>query len=235
MRVVTVKEILTLDSGETVPAVRGRLKAVYDQNKGVSKRLDADGKPIPWRLQNVVLVDDTGEIKVKLDDRDAVPMTWKGAAVLISCNEGQRGLTGMKAKNDEYRGKVSRILHVTGSAHMELVDGRTVQTAPPENATTPPQGVQASGPSSTPPPPQNAPQGQSGAQHAPSTQGNGNTVSNAAVLRARDYYRVMKAVQTMREGWDKEHTAAKMTDAHFQAACSTVYIQLQRDGVINGN
>ena len=221
MRIVPIKEIFGLESGETVPAVKGTIKNVYDQSKGTNAHGD-------WKLQNIVVADGTGEIKVKLADRDPIPLAWKGKQALIECNDGGKGLTGIKAKDDDYRGKVSRILSVTASAHVNLVDGQAgppVQQAPP--ALQPP----AQAPARTPAP--SAPQQSAASQNHGN--GHGSKVAQAAAERARDYYRVMEAVETMREAWATKHPQAVMTDAHFQAACSTVFIQLQRDGVINGS
>ncbi len=227
MRIVTIKEVLGLGSGEVVPAVKGTIKNVYDQNKGTNSHGD-------WKLQNLMLTDSTGEIKVKVADRDPIPANWKGRVVCIECNDGGKGLTGIKAKDDEYRGKVSRILSVTPTAHMTLVEpGQAAQPAqqPAQPAQQQPQAPQQAQAAQTQPAPQ--------AAQPPATNGNGNgagkRVTEAATTRARDYYRVMDAVQVMRTSWDANHPHALMTDAHFQAACSTVFIQLQRDGVINGN
>jgi len=213
--------VLGLGSGETVPAVKGTIKQVFDQNKGTNSHGD-------WKLQNIVLTDSAGEIKVKIADRDPIPGNWKGKLVCIECNDGGKGMTGIKAKDDEYRGKVTRILSVTPTAHITLVDANGGQA---QQTQQPPVQQQSQPPAQT----QQASANQTAPANPPATNGNGSAVSAAATQRSRDYYRVMSAVQTMRQGWDKEHPQALMTDAHFQAACSTVFIQLQRDGVINGH
>jgi hypothetical protein len=222
MRVVPLRDVLGLQSGETVPSVRGRITRVWDRKTGTNSTGD-------WAIQNLLLKDDSGaEIKVKVTDRDAIPGTWKGKLVYIACNEGKHGLTGIKAKDDDYGGKVNRILSVTPTAAIELADA-SQSTPPPEQQTQPP-------------PPQQQQQqpkngngsGSGNAPTAPPTTA-AEKISTAAHVRARDYYRVMEAAHAMRLAWDKAHPEHQMTPDHFQGACSTLYIQLQRDGVINGN
>lgn len=221
MRVVSIGEVKQLDHKEVVPSVRGILKSVFKPNAGTNDHG-------PWSIQNVMLKDSSGEIKVSLRNRDEIPLTAKGQAILIECNDGDKGKTGVYAEDDDYRGKVERIIKVTGSAKIEIGNGatETTQTPPPPS---PPTGTGPTG-AATPPKPQTT---------TPQTQTNGNghgdSLRNAAKRLARDYYRTMEAVLEMRIAWDKENPHATMTDTHYQAACASVFIQLSRDGLVNGN
>ena len=60
-----------------------------------------------WRIQNLTVRDATGEIKVKLTDRDEVPASWKDRPVIIG---------GGKRRDDEYKGRVTPIVAVQADA-----------------------------------------------------------------------------------------------------------------------
>jgi hypothetical protein len=230
MRIVSIREVLALGAGETIPSVKGRVLEVFDRNSGTISKGPRAGES--WAIQNLRISDGTGEIKIMVKDReDALPKSYKGRELVLSCNDGNKGLTGLKAQDDEYRGKVERIIAVTKSAHIELADGAAAQNAPSIAAP-------AAAPNTQPPAPAPA-QSQAAPQspaNTPPTNGDvpTNPVSAAAHRRSQDYYRVMCQVYTVRTAWDKAHPEHTMTDDHFQAACSTVFIQLQRDGIING-
>lgn len=225
MRIVPIKDIQQLGDGETVPSVKGRLVVVYDRKTGTNAKGD-------WSLQNAELQDDTGKIKVQFSGREAMPPNLKNQWVCIQCNDGGKGLTGIKASDDTYRNQTTRILRVTPSAHIELVDGQPTAAAPaPTPRQEAPQPSPATNTQPTPAPTPSAPP-ENGNGHASEQ---ANRVSIAALARARDYYRVMAEVYQVRVAWDAKHPDAPMTADHFQAAVSTVYIQLERDGVINGN
>jgi hypothetical protein len=225
MRVVSIGEVKQLDHKETVPSIRGIIKAVFKPNTGSNDKG-------PWSIQNVVIKDGSGEIKVSLRNHEIeVPASAKNQPILIACKESDKGKTGVYAEDDEYRGKVERILKVTGSATVQIGNGSVQAQSTPE----PPRRHEV-------PPDSEQDLAQRGlAPTQPRTNGNGNgngnghadKVRDAAKVRARDYYRVLEAVQEMRQAWDAKHPAALMTDGHFQAACASVFIKLDRDGVFN--
>jgi Tfp pilus tip-associated adhesin PilY1 len=132
MRIVPISEVFGLGSGETVPAVKGTVASVFDQNKGTNAHGD-------WKLQNIIVRDGTGEIKVKLADRDPIPGNWRGRVVCIECNDGGKGLTASRPRTTIPRQGQSDSER-TGSAHLTLVDQAT---GTQQAAQTPPQTNQA--------------------------------------------------------------------------------------------
>lgn len=111
----TVADVLDLrlrepEEGDVIGSVSGRIQKVWDWK-------DGDGKYGRYSFQNIELVDGRDTIKVVLKDRDELnERDWKGAQVIISSTEGKKGYTGVKAKDDVYKGKTTRIVWVTATA-----------------------------------------------------------------------------------------------------------------------
>lgn len=116
MIVATLQDVLTSTPDTIIPAFRGTIKAVFDHYTGVSEHG-------PWAMQNIIVESGGGEIKVKLKDREKMPVAWKGKAVVFQAYSGKKGMSGIKAADDTYKGKTSRILSVTGSAVIETGTG----------------------------------------------------------------------------------------------------------------
>lgn len=225
MRLVSVKEALGYGSGEVIPSIKGRLSEVWPRKSGTN----ANGE---WSIQNLTIKDDGGELKLMVTGRDEIPKTHKGRLVYLSCKEGDKGMTGLKVEDEEYRGKTTRKLKVTPSASVDFLDGNGTQPQTSDN------DVGNVEPPQQPPPapqPQAKPTNGNGHSNGNGNGGDENPVSQAALRRCQDYWRVMDRVHTMRLKWDERHPEHRLSPEHFQAAVSTVYIQLQRDGVINGN
>ena len=214
MRILPISEINKLGDGETVPSLTGRLTSIFDVKSGTN----AKGE---WSIQNATLRDGTGEIKVSIRNRAEIPRSWKGREVVIACNDGEHGLTGIKASDDTYREKTSRIVCVTGSAHIDLVEGSPA-------------------PQYTPPP---APMMQAPRQTQPPTNGNSNGASAPvdSVKAARKdlnrmanlYLHCLHAADYVRAEWDKDvEIHGVMSDEQFQACTSSLFIQSTRDGLL---
>lgn len=212
MRIVPINQILTeLQDGEVVPSVRGLITEVYDPNSGQND----NG---PWSFQNLKLKDQSGEIKVKLKDCEPVPKNMKGRTVVIACNDGPHGLTGVKASDDEYRGKTSRILWVTKSAHITLADEPQQQAAPaPQSKPATQTGGQAK-----PPPPRDMPPNGNG-HHGPEP------VKVRLNKLANLYLRCLDAGMYVAKTYE-EHTQCPMPPEQFQTCVSSLFIQATRDG-----
>lgn len=226
MRVVSIAEVKSLDPKEVIPCVRGRLVEVVKRQTG-----EKDGKH--WSIQRFKIKDNTGEVWVKAWDNDTeIPLSAKGQGILIECNDGNKGKTGVYAHDNEYNGKVERQIRLTASAKIDIENGNGAHEAPQTQRAPEPDDEREladKGLAPVQPPPQApAKTNGNGTEH-------GDVVRNAAKRCARDYYRCMEQVLEMRTAWDKANPEAAMTDAHFQAACASVYIQLSRDGVVNGN
>ena len=110
MRIIPIADVFGMDHDDTVDAVCGTVTELFPRKNGTN----SNGE---WSLQNLKLKDQTGEIQIQLKDRDALPQNFKGKAIIIHCNQGQKGKTGLKAKNDNYKGP-QRIISVTPTAHI---------------------------------------------------------------------------------------------------------------------
>jgi hypothetical protein len=151
MRVIPISDILAMDHDDTVDSVVGQITKIWKRNAGNNSNGD-------WSLQNLTLRDQTGEIKVQLKDRDNLGPEWLNRTVSIFCNQGQRGKTGVKAKDDTYKGQTTRILSVTPTAHVELHEENAPAQPPPaptvsQNRPAPTQPA----PARQPAPPRSAP------------------------------------------------------------------------------
>lgn len=110
----TIADVLDMrrphDEGDVIGSISGKIKKVWDYRTGQGKHGD-------WSFQNLELVDGRDSIKIVLKDREELSARdWEGLNVIISSTDGKNGWTGVKAKDDEYKGKVNRICWVTGSA-----------------------------------------------------------------------------------------------------------------------
>ncbi len=111
----TVAEIKAMPEDDTVFCFIGKIKKRYAR---IAKENDRG----PYSFENLDLTDATGsEIKAKLKDCEPLPAEMTvGKSISILAHKGDKGWTGVKAKDDEYKGKVSRILWITPSAVISL-------------------------------------------------------------------------------------------------------------------
>lgn len=215
MRILKIADVCALEDGETVPSVRGRLTAIYDRKSGQNDRG-------AYSFQNAELDDGSGKIKVKLKDRDALLPVWKGKLVVISCNESKTGLTGVKAADDEYKGKISRILWVTPSAHIDLAEADN-QQAPAEPTR---QSAPASQPAKAPNGNGHAPAPATG--HAP---GNGQPTVRQRLNRLANLYLASLDAGMYVARTFEEQAGEPMSGEHFQACVSSLFIQATRENL----
>lgn len=133
MRLVTIGELPTLENKEGVPSIQGTLTKVYERKTGESDRG-------PWSVQNGLLQDSTGEIKVLFTNQPDARI-YQGKSVSITSHVGDKGMSGVYAHDDTYQGNVKRILKLTATAQIAFVDGASgaetaakaaLSTMPPE-------------------------------------------------------------------------------------------------------
>lgn len=120
-----------MEQGETVTATKGKLKAVFERNTGTNEHGN-------WSIQNVIISDGDVEMKVKVCDREsAIPSAWKGKLIYLTSLNGDKGITGLKVKEDTYKGKTSKILSATKTAEIGLQDAEADAAAPHPEPVTP--------------------------------------------------------------------------------------------------
>lgn len=117
MRVIPISEVLTMEDGEIVSSVKGRITAIYDQTAGESDKG-------PWSFQNLELKDATGAIRVTLKDREPLAKSYKNKEVYISSIKSEKhGFVGVKRKDEDFKGKMRKILWVTPTAEIATEQG----------------------------------------------------------------------------------------------------------------
>lgn len=107
--------------GMVLPRVEGVLVTLYDQKTG-----EKDGKP--WAMQNGVIEDDTGGMKIVFSGHDAISLLMKGQRIQLEAfTSKQHGLVGIKVKENTWKEKTTKEIWVTGTAKILFPD---VQDAP---------------------------------------------------------------------------------------------------------
>jgi hypothetical protein len=232
MRLVPIKEALTM-VGETVPSIRGRITAVQKPIK--SPENDADGKPKWGPFQKIDVQDNTGQITVKIWCHDEIPASAKGQEILVMAKDGQRGLCGCKAKEDEYRGKKSVILDVSDAGIVEVGCGQSNAPAQTSSQTAPAAQGQS----------QVAQQG-NGAASSNGHSGNGHSNGNGSggglpEVRKRInkmanlYLHCLAAAEYVQEQWEtsKGKSGDRVMPAEqFQACVSSIFIEACRSQLV---
>ncbi len=113
-RVIPVAEISQMEAGQEVLAIRGTIVKV-------DKRSDGANEHGPWSLQRATLQDPDGKtIKIKFQNLSD-QAHWLGKEVLLQCIKNDTGkFTGVRIKDDTYKGVTTRMLWVTPSADIGL-------------------------------------------------------------------------------------------------------------------
>lgn len=115
MRTVSIKEAKTM-IGEIIPCVKGRIRDVWKYSTGVSDKGE-------WKIQNLLIEDETGSIKVFISGRAEIPASTKGEEITIESASTKHGLQGIKVTEEEYQGKKNIQLKITPAASI-VIDGQ---------------------------------------------------------------------------------------------------------------
>lgn len=226
MRLVTVPEILKLGPGEQVPAIRGTISEVGKRYAGTNEHGE-------WSIQNATLQTPEGIIKLKVMNREPLSVQ-KGCPVWLRSVDGNKGLSGLYAEDDEYRGKSTRIIKVTPSALIELEEPPPGPPADPGSERwTPPQPPTPAAPEphpthSTVPPAPSAPTGAQG-DHTASQKPTTSPADHALFNWTKLYLRCMEAADWIVCERMDAHKQAMSSD-HYQACVSSLFIQATRNG-----
>lgn len=123
MRVVTIDSIKELENKEPIPSVRGTITKVFDYKTGESSQG-------PWSLQNGFFKDSTGELKILFTNQPDAK-SFQEKEVIIKSHSGDKGLSGVYASDDTYKGETKRIIKITATADIAFVDSaRSAQGGP---------------------------------------------------------------------------------------------------------
>lgn len=217
-------DLLQKQDGEQVIMAAGKLKCLWDYKTGTSTKGASKGKP--WMLQNGVLQGDDGaEIPIKFDGRSEIPANWRGKKIIVSSVKGDKGFTGVKMVID----REALTVKVTASAKVELGEDAPASAPTPAPAPSATEPVDDGPPVEEPPPstayPVEPPKGKDPEKELASLKKDAFKVGLAYVL-ATDT--AVYCAEQMLERHGRE-----MSDAHFQACVSTVFIALDRRGAID--
>lgn len=114
-KVWLVKDVNDAPDGGIVTAFKGKVVKVTKRFAGVK-----DGKP--WSFQHATVKDGSGNtIKVTFKGcAEIIANNWEGKELNLLAHKGDKGWSGVYAKDDTYEGKTSRILQITKSAAVTI-------------------------------------------------------------------------------------------------------------------
>lgn len=115
-RLVPLNEVANYSDGEILPMVRGKLTKLYE---GKTKT----GRYGDYILQNGEITGEGVTIPLFMMLENEIPQSWKGREVSITAHDGDKGLAGIEASDNEYKGKTTRQIKITGKAEFALVSG----------------------------------------------------------------------------------------------------------------
>jgi len=213
MRVVPLSQVFKLDHDEPIPSVKGTVKKIYPRSAGTNEKGS-------WSFQNFVLTGEGTEITVKMKDREELPKGFLNRLVYIVSNQGEKGMSGVKAKDDEYKEKTTRVIWVTPSASIDLLTDEGGNDAP-RNQEPPRQ--------QEPPPRQSSPAPASAP--APTSDGNLKEVRATLMQNANLYLLCSKAVENVVAAGYKKSFNRDMDVQQKQGATASLFIQMTRSGM----
>lgn len=227
-RIVPLAEVFKADVGEQLPAIRGKVVKV-------GKYFSGQGEKGPWSFQSFTLDDGTAKLEVKFKGRDRFDETAIGKVMFITANNGERGLTGVRAEDDDYKGKVTRIALVTPSA--EVVFGKGDWTQPATtNAQQPTRPVQSAKPADDGPPVDGS-DGFPGDEQAPARQAQAAPAGNSWDALKLDVNRIRKlhlmcCAAAAHNVLALHKAGISVGDEFLQASVATIFIEACKRGGI---
>lgn len=264
-QITPINELLQMQPGTPVLVVSGTIDSIFEQNRG-------ENTVGPWILQNIVIKDKTGKIKVKLTDRnEAIPTNARHKRITIEAGQRQdgRGTCGLAVKMNKNKNKEELVLQVTDNAVITIDGGEPAANTAPAPQTqqthTQPQNTQAPAQQQQPaaqqptkkkelpfapdnPPPVTAPASNSTsapsnepASHGPKVDPgqeeryqqavNMATVGLAKILNG--YWLALQAAAQVDRKFSELY-GQHMPSSQFQACTSSMFIKMDRDGLIDG-
>ena len=137
MRELTINEVLKLDDKEVIPSIRGVVSGVYARKEGIHAQHG------PWSFQDLKLSQGGTDIYVKVESHEDLSYV-KGKEVVIHCWKSDKGMSGVYAFDDTYKGETRRKIRVTKSGTIADSSAAGAPAAsndapdgPPQNKTAP--------------------------------------------------------------------------------------------------
>lgn len=212
MKTTSLADIAQLEDGELVMRVEGEITRVFDRKSGTKGDKD-------WAIQNFILKDDSGEIRVGAWNHDDIS-SLSGRKVSITAHKSDKGFSGVYCELNDYKGKQTKQLRLTYTAKIERLDGQ-------QSADSSSQGGSSARPDSkrvsTPPP-----------EHQNDSTG---TVDDALGQVGNALHKVLASTK---HRWEQQVVDGLVPEsfeffgsAHFQADCSIAWGYLKDRGLVD--
>jgi hypothetical protein len=114
MRVTKLSEVPSLNVGDQLEFVRGTVHKIF-------KRTENEYKGQPRSFQTFLIKDGKHTVKVMLRNREALK-NCIGRVIEFTALNSDRGLSGIKIEEDEYKGETENAIVITPSAEMAFAD-----------------------------------------------------------------------------------------------------------------
>lgn len=201
MKLISIKEALALDPGDPISGVKGKILDVYEFKTG--NKGDKD-----WSVQNIMIQDRTGKVKVVLWNQQEIRKSSKGREIFILT--GRHSKTnkpiGLEMEEQEYQGKTYTNIKASDSAEVGFEEGGGNSDPDDDESTKGQQSDQSS-------------DGLRFGRHKAAQFANGYLL----VLQASSH--IAKIA---------EENGIPISDAHFQAMNHTIFIAMDKSGAMDG-
>ena len=218
-QVFTIPQIKAAEDDAIIYAFKGTCKSF-------TKYYAADPNDTTSQsMQIATFTEGKDSITVKFRNRDSLPAAWKGKTIWVLANHGDKGWTGVKAKDNERNGEVERILLVTRSAEVgPNPDPARGQSEPAEEA--PSESATDQAPARAPAP--------AAARASVSDPDKARAHMKCELAKyANAMLLVIAAVKHVSQRALAEQ-GVEIPAEQFQAMCSTFFIKADRQGLIDG-
>lgn len=191
--------------------VEGEITRVFDRKFGTKNDKE-------WSIQNLMLKDDSGEIRVGAWNHDDLS-SLSGKKVSITAHKSEKGFSGVYCELNDYKGKQTKQLRLTYTAKIERLDGQ--QSAD----STPTQSSSA------------RPNRSGGSTHQPEHQNDSSATLEASLAQiCNAQYFIFEAEKNKWENMALNGLVPEFTslvgNAHFQADCSIAWGKINGQGLV---
>lgn len=227
-KILSVEDIKELDKGDVIARFEGTITKFLTWKKGVGK--DGNGT-----LQILLVEDNDGdEIKIKAWDHDRIPAEWEDEKITILAHRGKSGITGVFADDDEYQDKVQRIIRLTGSA--EVVKGGSASDAGSDDDDEPRKNKRKADSDDDEDRPKKKHRSEEDDEpprkHKREEEDEEDPIGDAkrTVMQEANLYALCCCAAWKMGQHLMDEAEIQMTPEHFQAATSSLYITMSRQG-----
>ena len=220
MKLTTIDEITNATEEFNPEAFRGEIKRVYDYKQG-------EGQRGPWSLQAVLISDKGKEVRVVFSGRNQYASSEiEGTELFAKAKKTKSGgFSGLKVKISEWKGEQKKELFVYDSADVSFGDedkGSAIidhVTEPTTDVVSPDVTSETTNETAT-------------FEQFEKDEDSIGGVKKALTKSANMMLVCLDATLYVKSQYEGKHET-KMTDEHFQAICSSLFINADKRGLIN--